>query len=94
MKQFGSSEGGTYNAPIYVTRHKSSASDAIYEEERNYNVKLLELGKRNPKSQLDLNYKKQILDRAFNTLFANYKFIPGLIFNTTLSYDRTNSGYK
>lgn len=94
MNQFGSSEGGTYTAPIYATRHKLSASDAIYDEEGNYNVKLLELGKRNPKSQLDLNYKKQILDRAFNTLFANYKFIPGLIFNTTLSYDRTNSGYK
>ncbi|MDR0572729.1 MAG: TonB-dependent receptor [Tannerella sp.] len=94
MEQLGSSEGGTYTSPIYSTRHKVSASDHIYELDGSYNVNLLENGKRNPKSALDLNYKKQIVDRSFNTVFANYTFMDGLVFNTTLSLDHTNSEYK
>ena len=94
MKQLGSNEGGTYTSPIYSTRHKVSASDYIYELDGSYNVNLLENGKRNPKSALDYNYKKQTIDRSFNTIFANYTFMDGLIFNTTLSMDHTNSEYK
>lgn len=94
MKQLSSSEGGTYTSPIYSTRHKVSASDHIYELDGSYNVNLLENGKRNPKSALDLNYKKVTLDRSFNTIFANYTFMDGLVFNTTLSLDHTNSEYK
>lgn len=94
MKNLQSSEGGTYTSPIYSTRHKVSASDHIYELDGSYNVNLLENGKRNPKSALDLNYKKQTVDRSFNTIFANYTFMDGLIFNTTLSLDHTNTEYK
>lgn len=94
MKHLQSSEGGTYTSPIYSTRHKVSASDHIYELDGSYNVNLLENGKRNPKSALDLNYKKQTIDRSFNTIFANYTFMDGLVFNTTLSLDHTNTEYK
>ncbi|MDR2679392.1 MAG: TonB-dependent receptor [Tannerella sp.] len=94
MKQLGSSEGGTYTSPIYSTRHKVSPSDHVFEQDGSYNVNLLENGKRNPKSQLDLNYKKQTVDRAFNTIFANYTLLDGLVFNTTFSIDHTNADYK
>ncbi|MDR1097605.1 MAG: TonB-dependent receptor [Tannerella sp.] len=94
MEQLGSSEGGTYTSPIYSTRHKVSASDHVHELDGSYNVNLLENGKRNPKSTLDFNYKRQIVDRAFNTVFANYTWLDGLVFNTTLSLDHTNSEYK
>ncbi len=94
MKQLESSEGGTYTSPIYSTRHKVSASDHVYELDGSYNVNLLENGKRNPKSTLDYNYKKQTIDRSFNTIFANYTFMDGLVFNTTLSLDHTNTEYK
>ena len=94
MKQLGNSESMAYTSPIYSTRHKVSASDPIYDEDGNYNVNLLENGKRNPKSQLDLNYRKQYVDRSFNTIFANYTFLEGLVFNTTFSLDHTNANYK
>ena len=42
----------------------------------------------------DLNYNRQTADRSFNTIFANLKFIDGLVFNTTFSYDHTNTKYK
>jgi TonB-linked SusC/RagA family outer membrane protein len=93
LKQHGSAEGGTYTSPIYSTRHKVSASDPIYNEDGTYNVNLLGNDNRNPKSQLDLNYKRQEANRSFNTVFANYKFIPGLVFNTTFSLDQMNSKY-
>lgn len=94
MTQNGSSEGGTYTSPIYSTRHKVSESDPAFNEDGTYNEALLSNGKRNPKSQLDLNYKRQKVDRSFNTIYANYTFIPGLIFNTTFSFDHTNTNYK
>ncbi len=94
IKQFGSNEGTTYTSPLYSSRHKVSASDYIYELDGSYNTNLLENGERNPKSALDFNYKRQLIDRSFNTVFANYTIIDGLIFNTTLSLDHTNSEYK
>lgn len=94
MTQQASSEGLQYTSPMYSTRHKVSASDHIYEEDGSYNVSLLENGKRNPVSQMELNYRRNIVNRSFNTIFANYTFIPGLVFNTTFSLDHTNSSYK
>lgn len=94
LTQFGSSEGGTYTSPIYSTRHKVSASDPIFNEDGTYNKTLLENTKRNPKSQLDFNYKKNEVERSFNTIFANVTLLEGLVFNTTLSLDRTNAHYK
>lgn len=94
MHQEGSSEGTAYTSPIYSTRHKVSASDAIYNEDGTYNRELLANGYRNPKSQLDYNYKRTKVNRSFNTVYANYKFIEGLVFNTTFSLDHTEKWYK
>lgn len=94
LRQDGSSEGGTYTAPIYSSRHKVSASDPIYNEDGTYNQELLANGKRNPKAALDYNYKRQKIDRSFNTVFANYRFIEGLVLSSTFSLDHTNSSYK
>ncbi|MDH6343219.1 TonB-linked SusC/RagA family outer membrane protein [Parabacteroides sp. PFB2-12] len=94
MTQLSSSETLTYTSPMYSSRHKNSPSDPIYNLDGTYNENLLENGKRNAKSQLDLNYKKTTVDRSFNTIFANYTFIEGLVFNTTFSIDRINEAYK
>lgn len=94
MDQLGSSEGGVYTSPIYATRHKLSASDPIFNEDGTYNKNLLENAQRNPKSQLDYNYKKNAVDRNFNTIFANITPLKGLMFSTTLSLDQTNAQYK
>ncbi|MDR0371293.1 MAG: TonB-dependent receptor [Prevotellaceae bacterium] len=94
LKQSGSAEGSTYTSPVYATRHKVSASDPIYNEDGTYNIHFLANDNRNPKSQLDLNHKRQQANRTFNTVFANYKFIPGLVFNTTFSLDQMNAKYS
>ena len=94
MTQNGSSEGGTYTSPIYSTRHKVSASDPIFDQNGDYNKELLANGHRNPKSQLDLNYKRQTVKRSFNTAFANYTLWDGLVFNTTYSLDHGLGNYK
>jgi len=94
LRQDGSSEGGTYTAPIYSTRHKVSASDPIYNEDGTYNTELLANGKRNPQAALDYNYKRQKVDRSFNTIYANYTLLDGLVLNSTFSLDHTNSSYR
>lgn len=94
LRQDGSSEGGTYTAPIYSTRHKVSASDPIYNEDGTYNTELLANGKRNPQAALDYNYKRQKVDRSFNTVFANYTLMEGLVLNSTFSLDHSTSSYK
>jgi len=94
MTQDGSSEGGTYTSPIYSTRHKVSASDPILNEDGSYNKELLANGYRNPKSALDYNYKRQKVKRSFNTVFGNYTFLDGLVFNTTFSLDHSLAHYK
>ncbi len=94
LSQFSSSESLSYTSPMYASRHKVSPSDPIFNKDGSYNVTLLENGKRNPKSQLDLNTKNQKLDRSFNTIFANLYILKGLVFNTTFSFDHTNSYYK
>ncbi len=94
MTQLGSSETLSYTSPMYSSRHKVSPSDPIFNQDGTYNVTLLENGKRNPKSALDFNTKTQKIDRSFNTFFANLTILKGLVFNTTFSFDHTNSHYK
>lgn len=94
VNQSVNSEGGTYTSPIYSSRHKVSPSDAVYNEDGTYNQDLLSNSHRNPKMAADMNYKRQKVDRSFNTIFANYKIINDLLFNTTFSLDHTNTRYK
>lgn len=94
MTQNGSSEGGTYTSPIYSTRSKISASDPIYNADGTYNRNLLANKYRNPKSALDYNYQRQKVKRSFNTVFANYTIMDGLVFNSTYSLDHGLGHFK
>lgn len=94
IKQDMNSEGGTYTAPMYATRHKVSPSDHIYNEDGTYNTELLVNKRRNPKAASDYNFKTQQADRSFNTIYVNYRPIKPLLFHSTLSYDKTYTKYR
>lgn len=94
IQQDVNSEGGTYTSPIYSSRHKVSGSDPVYNEDGTFNTKLLSNGKRNPKATSLYNYKREKVDRAFNTVFLNYSPIKELLFNSTFSLDHTNTRYN
>lgn len=88
------SEGGTYTSPIYSTRHKITGSEPVYNEDGTFFTDFFSNGERNPKASSLYNYRREQADRSFNTVFANYKFFDGLVFNTTFSLDHTNTKYN
>ncbi|SMG06035.1 TonB-linked outer membrane protein, SusC/RagA family [Sphingobacterium psychroaquaticum] len=94
VEQDVNAEGGTYTSPIYATRHKVTASEPVYNEDGSFFTGFFSNGARNPKAASMYNYRKEKANRSFNTIFANYKFIDGLVFNTTFSVDNTTSKYN
>lgn len=88
------SEGGGYTSPIYSSRHKITASEPVYNEDGSFFLDFFSNGPRNPKASSLYNFRREKGDRSFNTVFANYKFIDGLIFNTTFSLDHTTTRYN
>lgn len=88
------SEGGSYTSPIYSSRHKITASEPVYNEDGSFFLDFFSNGPRNPKASSLYNFRREKLDRSFNTVFANYKFIEGLVFNTTFSLDHTTTRYN
>lgn len=94
ISQDVNSEGGTYTSPIYSSKHKVTPSEPIYNEDGTFFEGFFSNGKRNPKAASLYNYKKQKVDRTFNTIYANYKFINELVFNTTFSLDHSTSRYN
>lgn len=88
------SEGGAYTSPIYSTRHKVTGSEPVYNEDGTFFTGFFSNGQRNPKAASMYNYRTEQANRSFNTLFANYKFIDGLVFNTTFSLDNTTTKYN
>jgi TonB-linked SusC/RagA family outer membrane protein len=88
------SEGGTYTSPIYSTRHKVTASEPVYNEDGTFFTDFFSNGARNPKAASLYNFRKEKANRSFNTIFANYKFFDGLVFNTTFSLDHTTTRYN
>ncbi len=87
-------EGGTYTSPIYSSRHKVTGSEPVYNEDGTFFTRFLSNGERNPKAASMYNFRNEKANRSFNTLFANYKFIDGLVFNTTFSLDHTTTKYN
>ena len=87
-------EGGTYTSPIYSTRHKITGSEPVYNEDGSFFTDFFSNGPRNPKAAAMYNFRTEKANRSFNTLFANYKFIEGLLFNTTFSLDHTTTKYN
>ncbi|MEI2271044.1 SusC/RagA family TonB-linked outer membrane protein [Sphingobacterium sp. ML3W] len=88
------SEGGGYTSPIYSSRHKITASEPVYNEDGSFFLDFFSNGPRNPKASSLYNFRREKGDRSFNTVFANYKFIDGLVFNTTFSLDHTTTRYN
>lgn len=88
------SEGGTYTSPIYATRHKITASEPVYNEDGTFFTGFFSNGPRNPKAASLYNYRNEKVDRSFNTIFATYKIIDDLSFNTTFSLDNTTTNYN
>lgn len=87
-------EGGTYTSPIYSSRHKVTGSEPVYNEDGTFFTDFFSNGERNPKAASMYNFRTEKANRSFNTLFANYKFIDGLVFNTTFSLDHTTTKYN
>jgi len=87
VQQDVSDEGGTYTSPLYSSRNTVTPSNPAYNEDGTYATWFPRNGDRNPKSAKDLNYNRQWLTKAFNTLYAEYKFTKELRFKTTFSYD-------
>ncbi len=94
VNQDVNSEGGTYTSPIYSSRHKLTASEPVYNEDGSFFLDFFSNGPRNPKASSLYNYRREKADRSFNTVFANYKFMDGLVFNTTFSLDHTTTRYN
>ncbi|MDR3010214.1 MAG: SusC/RagA family TonB-linked outer membrane protein [Sphingobacterium sp.] len=94
VNQDVNSEGGTYTSPIYSSRHKLTASEPVYNEDGTFFLDFFSNGPRNPKASSLYNYRREKADRSFNTVFANYKFMDGLVFNTTFSLDHTTTRYN
>lgn len=94
ISQDVNSEGGTYTSPIYSSRHKLTASEPVYNEDGTFFLDFFSNGERNPKASSLYNFRREKADRSFNTVFANYKFIDGLVFNTTFSLDHTTTRYN
>jgi len=88
------SEGGGYTSPIYASRHKVTGSEEIYNQDGTFFTGFFTNGERNPLAAALYNYRNEKVNRSFNTLFANYKFMDGLVFNTTFSLDNTTTKYN
>ena len=99
LKQKSNGEGETYTTPMYASRVKVTPSDFPYYENGSYvaeddpaiNGRDVFPGNdgRNPKASLDLNYQKERVTRAFNTIYGSYHILRDLQFKSTLSYDYT-----
>ncbi|GHT18632.1 SusC/RagA family TonB-linked outer membrane protein [Bacteroidia bacterium] len=81
------SEGTVYVSPFYSSRRNVTPSDAVYLADGSYNHTFVVGSDRNPKIEQDLNYKREALTRAFNTVYGQYEFIDNLKFKSTFSYD-------
>ena len=82
-------DGMEYNSPIYGSRHKVTASDAIYNQNGTYNRSLLSNGKYNAVAVLDNDINRQYVTRAFNIIYGTYSILPELKFTTRVGHDYT-----
>lgn len=99
LNQKSNGEGTSYTTPLYATRVKVTPSDFPYYEDGSYVTSddpaingrdvFPGNGGRNPKPSLDLNYQKEKVTRAFNTIYGSYNILKDLQFKSTLSYDYT-----
>lgn len=87
VQQDVSSEGSTYTSPLYSSRNSATPSNPAYNEDGSYSDYFPRMDGRNPKATADLNYNREWINRAFNTLKATYSFTDKIKFKSTFSYD-------
>lgn len=87
VQQDVNSEGGTYTSPLYSSRNTATPSNPAFNEDGSYSDYFPRMDGRNPKATADLNYNREWISRAFNTLKATYAFSNSLKFKSTFSYD-------
>jgi TonB-linked SusC/RagA family outer membrane protein len=81
------SEGTSYTSPFYSSRNCVVPSDPVYLEDGSWNRSFIRNSDRNPALSQAYDWKRQYINRAFNTVFAEYEFIKNLKLRSTLSYD-------
>ncbi|MDR0895793.1 MAG: TonB-dependent receptor [Prevotellaceae bacterium] len=81
------SEGTSYTSPFYSSRNCVVPSDPVYLEDGSWNRKFIRNSDRNPALSQAYDWKRQFINRTFNTLYAEYEFIQNLKLRSTLSYD-------
>lgn len=87
VQQDVNSEGGTYTSPLYASRNTATPSNPAFKEDGTYSDYFPRMDGRNPKATADLNYSREWISRAFNTLKATYSFTHDIKFKSTFSYD-------
>lgn len=87
VEQDVNSEGGSYTSPIYSSRNTVTPSTPAYNQDGTYATWFPRNGGRNPKSTADLNFNRESINRAFNTLAATYSINKDLKLKSTFSYD-------
>ena len=87
VKQDVYSEGTSYTSPFYSSRNCVIPSDVPFLEDGSWNRDFIDNGDRNPLLAATYDSNKEYVTRAFNTIYAQYEFIPNLAFKSTLSYD-------
>lgn len=87
-------EGTSYTSPFYSSRSCVSPSDPVYNEDGTWNRDLIRIGDRNPLLSMMYDTKNEYITRHFNTIYAEYEFIPNLKFKTTVSYDYSTTKGK
>ena len=87
-------EGTSYTSPFYSSRNAVVPSDAVFNEDGSWNRDFIRNGDRNPKLSATYDYQREYVNRAFNTLFAEYELLKNLKLKSTFSYDFTNTKGK
>ncbi len=82
-------DGMEYNAPLYASRHKVTASDAAYNQDGTFNRSLLSNGKYNPLAVILNDIANQEVTRSFNIIYGQLNILEGLKLRTTFNYDYT-----
>ncbi len=89
VNQSTNTEGTAYLSPFYSVFNTVTPRDVPFLPDGSYAFEFPRNGTgRNPKAYADLNYQLENLTRTFNTIYAGYKIIDNLVFQSTLSYDR------
>lgn len=87
VNQDVNSEGGTYTSPLYSSRNAVTPSNPPFNEDGSYATDFPRSGDRNPKATADLNFDKENITRALNTVYGEYALNNHIKLRSTFNYD-------